>query len=152
MEDALKKLMRLAGLFAAVTMIGCAAHNTYVKKGEIQQTINQEPEKKKYIETIGIGAADSTLTNKTQRKATSRDAAVVQAQYEMLSIIKGLELEGGITVQKAMETDSKIETNMKETIKGADIVKTEWTNDDGCLVTLRLDKKRIEDTGLKLKS
>ncbi len=28
--------------------------------------------------------------------------------------------------------------------KGAEVIKTEWTNDDGCVVTLRLDKKRLE--------
>ena len=101
---------------------------------------------------MGIGAADSTLTNNTQRRATSRDAAIVQAQYEMLSYVKGVQLEGGITVEKAMETDSKVESYLKEVIKGAEVVKTEWTNDDGCVVTLRLDKKKIEDAGLKLKS
>ncbi len=101
---------------------------------------------------MGIGAADSTLTNSTQRRATSRDAAIVQAQYEMLSYVKGVQLEGGITVEKAMETDSKVESYLKEVIKGSEIVKTEWTNDDGCVVTLRLDKKKIEGAGLKLKS
>jgi hypothetical protein len=130
---------------------GCSSNHSYVRKGEIQQTIDQEAYKKKYIETIGIGAADSTLTNTTQRKATSRDAAIVQAQYEMLSIVKGVQLEGGITVQKAMETDSLLETNLKEIIKGAEVVKTEWTHDDGCVVTLHLDKKRLESAGVKLK-
>jgi len=134
-------------------LAGCSHNQTYVKKGEIQQTIDQDQEKKNYIETIGIGAADSTLTNQTQRKATSRDAAIVQAQYEMLSIIKGIQLEGGITVQKAMETDSQLETSVKATIKGADIIKTEWTNDDGCVVTLRLNRKKLaQDSGLKIQS
>lgn len=132
---------------------GCSNSNTYVKRGEIEKTIVQSPDQKRFIETIGIGAADSSLNNTTQRRATSRDAAIVQAQYEMLSIIKGVQLEGGITVQKAMETDSRIETNVKEIIKGAEIVKSEWTNDDGCVVTLRLDKKRLESgAGLKVQS
>jgi hypothetical protein len=130
-----------------------SSRGTYVRKGEIQKTIVQEAEQKRYIETIGIGAADSTLTNTTQRKATSRDAAIVQAQYEMLSIVRGVQLEGGITVQKAMETDSRLESYVKEVIKGAEVVKTEWTNDDGCVVTLRLDKKKLEGTsGLKVKA
>jgi hypothetical protein len=133
-------------------LTGCGGGHTYVRNGDIQQTIDQSPEQKKYFETIGIGAADSTLTNDTQRRATSRDAAIVQAQYEMLSIVKGVELEGGITVQKAMETDSQIETNVKAVIKGANIVKTEWTKDDGCVVTLHLDKKRLAESGLHLKS
>ena len=148
----MKKFLFLANAAVLIALTGCSSNNSYVKHGEIQKTIVQEQEKKRYIETIGIGAADSTLTNTTQRRATSRDAAIVQAQYEMLSIIKGVELEGGITVQKAMETDSQIETNLKEVIKGADIIKTEWTNDDGCVVTLRLDRKKLEGAGLKVKA
>ena len=150
----MNKILGLAGVAALAVLSGCGSGNkSYVKKGEIQRSIDQQAEKKQYFETIGIGAADSALTNKTQRLATSRDAAIVQAQYEMLSIIKGVELEGGITVQKAMETDSQLETNIKQEIKGAEIVKTEWTSDDGCVVTLRLDKKKLaSDTGLKLKA
>ncbi len=148
----MKRSLGLLTFLNLVGLIGCSHNNTYVKKGEIQKTITQQAENSRYIEALGIGAADSTLTNSTQRKATSRDAAIVQAQYEMLSYVKGVQLEGGVTVEKAMETDSKIESYLKEVIKGADIIKTEWTNDDGCVVTLRLDKKKIEGAGLKLKS
>ena len=44
------------------------------------------------------------------------------------------------------------QTKIDAAIKGAEIIKTEWTNDDGCLVTLRLDKKRLQDMmGVKFK-
>ena len=133
-------------------LAGCGGSRSYVKHGEVEKTINQEAVHSSYIETIGIGAADSTLTNTTQRRATSRDAAIVQAQYEMLSIVKGIELDGGITVEKAMETNSKLETTVKAVIQGAEVIKTEWTNDDGCVVTLRLEKKRLEtEMGVKFK-
>jgi hypothetical protein len=148
----LKQSFGLFAVFSLLSLFGCGGNQSYVKKGEIQRTINQKAENSRYIEALGIGAADSSLTNSTQRRATSRDAAIVQAQYEMLSYVKGVQLEGGITVEKAMETDSKIESYLKEVIKGAEIVKTEWTSDDGCVVTLRLDKKKIEGAGLKLKS
>lgn len=141
-------LASLIGVFA----VGCSGKHEYVKKGEISKTLEQEAVQKKTIETIGIGAADSTLTNTTQRKATSRNAAIVAAQYEMLSMVKGVELEGGILVQRAIETDSSLQTKIDAAIKGAEIVKSEWTNDDGCLVTLRLDKKRLADMmGVKFK-
>jgi len=36
-------------------------------------------------------------------------------------------------------------------VKGAEITKLEWTNDDGCVVTMRVNKKDIaKETGLKL--
>ncbi len=144
--------MRNLCLFVAVMVLlaGCGGKKEIVKKGEISREIEQSAFQKDYIEAIGIGAADQTLENKTQRMATSRNAAIVMAQYEMLSMIKGLKLEGGITVEKAMETDSVIATKIDAEIKGAEIVKTEWTNDDGCVVTLRLPKRRLKALGLKL--
>ncbi len=141
----------IAGL-TALLLVGCGGSKSYVKKGEISKTLDQEAVQKKYLEAIGIGAADQTLTNTTQKRATSRNAAIVAAQYEMLSMIKGVELEGGIRVEKAMETDSVLQTKIDEAIKGAEIIKSEWTNDDGCLVTIRLDKKRLQDMmGVKFK-
>lgn len=123
---------------------GCSHNKSYVKQGQIQRTMDEDSVQNKYIEAIGIGAADSTMTNQTQRMATSRDAAIVAAQNELLTMVKGAQLQGGITVSKAVETDSKLWTTINEVIKGAEIVKTEWTKDDGCVVTLRISKKRLE--------
>ena len=129
----------------ALASVGCNNKaQSNVKKGEINQTIDLESNKKNFLEVVGIGAADQTLTNSTQKKATSRNAAVVDAQYRLLSMVKGLRVVGGITVEKAMETDSKIQTIIDAELKGAEEVKYEWTSDDGCLVTMRLDKKRLE--------
>jgi hypothetical protein len=146
------KTWLLIGLTGLV-LSGCGgAARSHVKKGEMERTLDQESINKRYLEAIGIGAADSTLTNSTQRKATSRNAAIVAAQYEMLSMIKGIELEGGIRVERAVETDSVLQTKIDAAIRGAEILKSEWTNDDGCLVTLRLDKKRLQDQmGIKFK-
>src|SRR5579859_7344116 len=132
---------------AAVLLLGlwgCSHNKSYVKQGQIERTMDQDAVQKDKIEAIGIGAADATMTNQTQRMATSRDAAIVGAQNELLTMIKGAKLEGGITVQKAIETDSKLQTSINEVIKGAEIIKSEWTKDDGCVVTLRISKKRLE--------
>ncbi|MFH1725503.1 MAG: hypothetical protein ABII00_12910 [Elusimicrobiota bacterium] len=131
--------------------VGCG-QKSHVKKGKVIDVLNQEPAKRKYIEAIGIGAADPSLTSNTQRRALSRDAGIVKAQYEMLSMVKGVELEGGITVSRAIEVDSALEARLKEVIKGAEIIKTEYTSDDGAVVTLRLPKKRLEKMmGVKFK-
>ena len=94
----MKRSRALVTFISLLSLIGCGGANSYVKKGEIQKTITQQAETSRYIEALGIGAADTTLQNTTQRRATSRDAAIVQAQYEMLSYIKGVQLEGGVTV------------------------------------------------------
>ncbi|OGS33503.1 MAG: hypothetical protein A2293_08250 [Elusimicrobia bacterium RIFOXYB2_FULL_49_7] len=68
----------------------------------------------------------------------------------MLSLVKGVKLEGGITVEKAIETDSLLATSVNAAIKGAQVVRSEWTSDDGCVVVLRLSKKTLKETGMKL--
>lgn len=145
------KTLRLTGALVALAFMAACGKN-YVKGGKVQDTLAQDPDKGKFIEAIGIGAADPALPTATQRRALSRDAAIVKSQYEMLSMVKGVEIEGGITVSRAMETDSTLEARLKESIRGAEIVKTEFTKDDGAVVTLRVPKKRLESMmGVKFK-
>ncbi len=143
-------------LFAAVAVLlvaGCSSSpekGTVSKTGEIEREWAEEGITKNYIFARGIGAADQTLENKTQRMATSRNASIVNGQYNMLTFIKGVALEGGITVEKALETDSVLATKINAVIKGAQVVRTEWTSDDGCVVVLRLPKKALKDSGIKI--
>ncbi len=120
------------------------------KTGEIEKEWVEEGITKNYIFARGIGAADQALENKTQRMATSRNASIVNGQYNMLSFIKGVQLEGGITVEKAIETDSVLATKLNSVIKGAQVVRSEWTSDDGCVVVLRLSKLALKEAGLKM--
>lgn len=137
----------------AVALAGCGGgRSTALKKGELRQTIVAEKNTGDYFEVVGLGAADPNLASSTQRKITARNAAKVDAEFQLVSMIKGVKVEGGITVQKAIETDSRITTSVDAMIKGAEVVKTEWTKDDGCAVTLRIHKKVVEkELGLKLR-
>jgi hypothetical protein len=139
---------------AVIFLGGCATGNPkdrVSKEGEIAREWTEQGITGNFIFATGIGGADQKLTNKTQKMATSRNAAIVNAQYNMLSLIKGVKLEGGITVEQAIETDSVLATKIDAEIKGAEIVKTEWTADDGCVSTLRLPKTRLKSLGLNVK-
>ncbi|MDO8735151.1 MAG: hypothetical protein Q7K21_08355 [Elusimicrobiota bacterium] len=140
-------------LLVAVLFYGCASSpdkGKVSKEGEIEREWVEQGVTKNYIYATGIGAADQKLENKTQKMATSKNAAIVSAQYNLLSVIKGVQLEGGITVEKAIETDSMLVTNINDKIKGAELVRTNWTSDDGCVVSLRLSKKALKEMGLKI--
>jgi hypothetical protein len=128
-----------------LTMSGCAGVDSRVKDGRVVDSMDQSPDGSDFVEAIGIGAADPTVKTDTQRRALSRDAAIVKAQYELLSMIKGVTLEGGVTVQQAMEKDSELAARLSHTIRGAEVVKSEFTTDAGCVVTLRLPKDRLEE-------
>jgi len=147
----MKKMLFVA--VAALVVAGCASSTqkgTVSSSGEIEKEWVEEGMTKNYVFARGMGAADQTLENKTQRMATSRNASIVNGQYNMLSFLKGVTLEGGITVEKAIETDSVLATKISAVIKGAQVVRTEWTSDDGCIIVLRLSKKSLKESGLKL--
>ncbi len=122
---------------------GCGGSQALKGNRELKDTIEME-QNGEYIEAMGIGAADPSLPSGTQRMATSRNAAVVDAEYQLAKRIKGVKLEGGITIEKAIETDSKISATVDTMVKGLEPTKIEWTKDDGCVVTLRIAKKEIE--------
>lgn len=135
----------MSGLAAlALLTAGCGGVQSRVKEGELQSVIDQRPDRSGYVEAIGIGASDPALPTQTQRKALARDAAIVKAQYELLSMVKGVELEGGVTIGRAIEKDSALAARLKETIRGAEVLKSEFTADNGCVVTMRLPKDRLE--------
>lgn len=131
-------------LAIAVTACACSGPRSRLEDGRVKQTLDQRMDRRAFIEAIGIGASDPALPTETQRKALSRDAAIVKAQYELLSMVKGVTLEGGITVKQAMEADSKLEARVHDTLRGAEVIKSEFTSDGGCVVTLRLPRRRLE--------
>ena len=136
--------MRAVGLIAVAVLAGCGGVTRRVHGGTVDGVINQKPVRGGYMEAIGIGASDPELKSDTQRKALARDAAIVKAQYELLSMVKGVRLEGGVTVQRALESDSTLSARVDDMIRGAEILKSEFTADNGCVVTLRLPKSALE--------
>jgi len=136
--------MQTAAILALLVLVaGCSGVSPRLRQGRVPNTIDEKPERRGYFEAIGIGASDPALPTETQRKALARDAAIVKAQYELLAMVKGVELEGGIRVERALEKDSSLATRIKETIRGAEVLKSEFTTDNGCVVTLRLSKARL---------
>ena len=140
----MNSIRRTWWLAGAAALAACAGVQSRVKDGKVETTIDQKANRGSVLEAIGIGASDPSLPSDTQRKALARDAAIVKAQYELLSMVKGVQLEGGITVDRAIEKDSSLETKIMASIRGAEIVKSEFTSDNGCVVTLRLPKNRLE--------
>lgn len=135
---------RALSLLAVAALAGCGGVTRRVHGGSVDRVIDQKPVRGSYIEAIGIGASDPALKTDTQRMALARDAAIVKAQYELLSLVKGVHLEGGVTVERALEADSTLAARVNDTIKGAEIHKSEFTADNGCVVTLRLPKSELE--------
>ena len=139
----------LCGLMAgalAASLTGCSSKAVAkVKDGEIAQTIDSKAETDEYVQFDGIGAADQTLTNNSQRKSLSEAAGRKVAEEKMLAYLKGQQIDATTTVEQAITTDQRIQGVVSNTLRGAEVIKREWTNDDGCVVTIRLNKRKFKD-------
>ena len=67
------------------------------------------------------------------------------AEEKLLAYLKGQQIDATTTVEQAITTDQRIQGIVSNTLKGVAIVKREWTSDDGCVMTIRLDKKKFMD-------
>ena len=137
----------LCALVLAFAAVGCSHKaESKVKKGEITRSIDTpDAETDRYIEFDGIGAADPTLQNKSQKMSLSESAARKVAEEKMLAYLKGQSIDATTNVEQAVTTDQRILGIVQQTLRGAMVVKREWTSDDGCVLTIRLDKKRFKD-------
>ena len=131
----------------ALAAAGCSGKaQAKVKKDEIARTMDTpDVETDRYIEFDGIGAADQTIQNKSQKMSLSETAARKVAEEKMLAYLKGQQIDATTTVEQAMATDQKITGMISNTLRGAAVIKREWTSDDGCIMTIRLDKKKFKD-------
>lgn len=96
-----------------------------------------------YIRTRGIGVPDPEIQGLTHRRAAARNAALVAARYEMLAIIKGIRITGGLRIADLIEKNSRIKEIADRIIEGAEEVQTEWADDDGCVVVLELKRSKV---------
>lgn len=97
-----------------------------------------------YLRTRGIGAPSPRAVGRTHRRGSSRAAALAMARYELLAVVAGVKLEGGVTVAQLAERDSLVRELADDVVKGAHEVLTEWTDSDDCVVTLELRRSTVE--------
>ena len=147
------KVFLVAVAVAALGVTGCShTAASRVKKGEIAKTIDTlNSETDRYVEFDGIGAADQTMTNVSQKRSLSEAAGRRIAEEKMVSYLKGERIDAITTVEQAITSNQNIKALVDNTLRGAAIVKREWTSDDGCVVTIRLDKKKFRDQLLEVK-
>jgi hypothetical protein len=92
-----------------------------------------------YIEAVGSSIIDTTrFKNKAQATAMARRGAVVDAQRNLLEIIKGVNVQGETTVQDLITTSDKVVTKVEGVIKGAQMVGKPRILDGEIEVTMRI--------------
>lgn len=97
----------------------------------------------RYIEFEGIGAVDPTITNRTQRRSLSESAGRKIAEEKMLAYLENQKIDP-TNVKAAIDPMNKRRKILSGTLRGVAVVKREWTKEDNCIVTIRLNKKKLK--------
>lgn len=134
---------------AACALCACAGGlKTAVKDGAIAPAFNDTLVDKNYLWVRGFGAANPRHTTDSQRRIMSREAAVAHAYQRAIEVLYGTDLEANVEVVDAVAYGSTISSNAQGVINGMELVSTEYLQDGGCAVIMRLDRARLKAAGI----
>ena len=117
---------------------------TAVDKGELAPKFEDTKLDKKFLWVRGLAAANPEHTSRMQKRAMSREAAIANSYQRAVEYVKGSCLIANVRVRDAISQDSTIETSVTGVVRGGEIVTSEYTNDDGCTVILRLPRDKFK--------
>lgn len=143
----MKKLLTLA--VAAACLCACGhSLKTAVKNGAIAPAFNDTLLTGDYLWVRGFGAANPNHQTDSQRRIMSREAAIAHAYQRASEVLYGANLEANVQVVDAVSAGSTIESGTNGVISHMELVSTEYMQDGGCAVIMRLSRERLKKAGL----
>ncbi len=143
----MKKLLTLT--VAALCLCACGQTlKTAVKNGAIAPSFNDTLLTGDYLWVRGFGAANPNHQTDSQRRIMSREAAIAHAYQRASEVLYGANLEANVQVVDAVSAGSTIESGTNGVISQMELVSTEYMEDGGCAVIMRLNRERLKKAGL----
>ena len=141
----MKKYLLLAFIFAiAFTFIACGGGQkklggtvkgkTYVTEGWIDDNTYR---------IAAAGAPKRDLENRVQRRESSRRAAILNAQYQVLEKFKGARLEGASGMSDFEMTGMAVAQEVEGHIKNGSVRTATWDDEDNCEVIYEVKAKDL---------
>ena len=101
-----------------------------------------------YLWVRGLGAANPAHTTDSQRRIMSREAAIAHAYQRASEVLYGAQLESHVQVVDALSVGSTIDSSSNGLISQMELVSTQYLEDGGCTVVMRLSRQRLKQAGL----
>ena len=143
----MKKLLLLAGVIWAVAACGPSLKSA-VKDGQIAPSFNDTLWDDDYLWVRGFGAANPQHQSASQRRILSREAAIAHAYQRATEVLYGADLQAHVQVVDALSTGSTIDSSSQGIVQRMELVNTEYLEDDGCAVTMRISRQVLQQAGL----
>lgn len=109
------------------------------QKGAIYwDEITEQQSQSEFVEVFGYGIPQTDATNPSHARNTSRRAAIVDAQRNLLELIEGAQVTAETTIENLMMESDVITTKVRGVVRGARIVDTQFDAYGNCTVTMRM--------------
>ena len=145
-------MKKLTLLVAAILCIAaCGSHlKTAVKDGKIAPSFNDTLVGGQYLWVRGFGAANPNHKSDSQRRILSREAAIAQAYQRATEVLYGANLESHIEIVDAVSESSTVQTSANGLLNNMELVSTEYLEDGGCSVIMRISREHLKQLGKDL--
>ena len=142
-------MKKWAVLLACVCCFGCThSLKSAAKDGKIAPAFNDTLLTGDYFWVRGLGAANPAHTSDSQRRIMSREAAIAHAYQRATEALYGTQLDSHVQVVDALSVGSTIDTSSSGIIQHMELFSTEYLEDDGCTVIMRLSRQQLKQAGL----
>jgi hypothetical protein len=141
----MKKYLAFAIVFALVaglSLTSCGGGIGGQVKGESFKTEGWVDDNTYRIAAAGV--AKKTLTNKIQRRESSKRAAILNAQYQILEKFKGAKTEGAAGMSDFEMTGIAVAQEVKGVVKGGSVRKVTYDAEDNCEIIYEVKAKNLK--------
>jgi hypothetical protein len=137
------KILKIKKIIAAVAvscvlMFGCelpyaiAFNSGFNVNIEAKGSINWNKGSDSDVTAVGISRPDP------RGMAMSREAAIMAAQRNLIGIVQGMQINSTTTMRDLIIADDNVNRKISGTLRGAQIIEEEVTNDGGYYVKMRV--------------
>jgi hypothetical protein len=142
----MRKVIMLALLVSAgalVAFVSCGGPKiggtlegkTYVTEGWVDDDT---------FRIAAAGVAKKDLTNIVQRRESSKRAAILNAQYQVIEKFKGSKIEGASGMENFEMTGIAVAQELKAITKGGSVAKVTWDDDQNCEIIYEVRAKGLK--------
>lgn len=144
-------MKKLLGFLLAVLLLGACTHSlkTAVKEGKIAPSFNDTLLEDDYLWVRGFGAANPAHTSDSQRRILSREAAIAHAYQRATEVLYGTNLDSHVQIVDAVSVGSTIDSSAQGVMRRMELVNTEYLDDGGCTVIMRISRAYLKEAGLE---
>ena len=140
-------MKKITLLIVALFCIGaCGTHlKSAVKDGKIAPSFNDTLMDENYLWVRGFGAANPNHKSDSQRRILSREAAIANAYQRATEVLYGTDLQSNIEIVDAVSETSTVHTSANGLLNHMELVSTEYLEDGGCSVIMRVARKYVQE-------